>query len=461
LADTIDRLLGSGTSLALLYATDQQETCHLAARMPSAIEMSTSLRARCCIAGGGPAGMMLGLMLARAGINVIVLEKHPDFLRDFRGDTIHPSTLQVIYELGLLEAFLALPHDEERELSGQVHGVRVPIADFTHLSTRCQFLAFMPQWDFLNFVAAQARCYQGFRLFMPAEATDLFVDRGTVRGLVAATAAGRVEVDADLIVGADGRHSTIRDRAGLTVEQFGVPIDVLWFKLPKRAGQVSATAGYVGAGHILVMLARADYWQCGLVIAKGSYEQIKAGGLSAFRQLIAALAPEAATATEELADWDAIKLLTVQIDRLQQWCRPGLLCIGDAAHAMSPIGGVGINLAIQDAVAACNLLAPALRAGPPSLAQLQRVQTRRELPTRITQRFQIEIQNRVIRRVLAGSGDASAALPWPLRLLQRYPLLRRIPARLIGVGFRPEHVRTAAFSEGAPTATSANEAPRR
>jgi 2-polyprenyl-6-methoxyphenol hydroxylase-like FAD-dependent oxidoreductase len=405
--------------------------------------MNASLRTRCCIAGGGPAGMMLGLLLARAGIEVIVLEKHRDFLRDFRGDTIHPSTLEIMHELGILERFLALPHDEVRQIDGNIRGVRVPFADFTHLPTRCKFLAFMPQWDFLDFLAAEARQYASFSLRLGADVTDLVLESGEIQGVVATAPEGQLEVRADLVVGADGRQSTVRERAALSVEAFGAPIDVLWFRLPHGVDHVAATAGYIGAGHILVMLDRGSYWQCGFVIAKGSYDGIRAKGLSALRDEIALLAPVAAERVSELTDWDDVKLLTVQVDRLRQWCRPGLLCIGDAAHAMSPVGGIGINLAIQDAVATSNLLTADLRSGRPSLARLQQVQRRRELPTRITQRFQIEIQNRVLARVLAGAGNVRQRLPWPLRQLQRYPALRRIPARLLGLGFRPEHVRAA------------------
>jgi len=395
--------------------------------------------------------MMLGLLLARAGLEVIVLEKHRDFLRDFRGDTIHPSSLEIMHELGLLQRFLALPHDEVRQIEGNVGGVRVPIADFTHLPTQCKFLAFMPQWDFLDFLAAEAQRHASFTLRRQADVTDLLLRSGEIQGVVATTPEGRLEVRADLVVGADGRHSIVRERAGLAIEAFGAPIDVLWFRLPHRADQRAATAGYIGAGHILVMLDRGSYWQCGFVIAKGSYDRIRARGLSALCDEIALLAPVAAGSLSELQNWDDVKLLTVQVDRLRQWCRPGLLCIGDAAHAMSPIGGVGINLAIQDAVATSNLLTADLRSGAPALARLQRVQRRRELPTRVTQRFQIEIQNRVISRILAGSGNRRPRLPWLLRQLQRHPALRRIPARLFGLGFRPEHVRTAGIDPDAAT----------
>ena len=384
--------------------------------------------------------MMLGLLLARAGIDVIVLEKHRDFLRDFRGDTIHPSTLEIMYELGVLEAFLNLPHDEVREIDAYVEGTRVPFADFTHLPTRCRFLALMPQWNFLDFLAANARRHRGFALRMQAEVNDLLVRSGEVHGLIATTPEGRLEVAADLVIGADGRRSTVRERAGLSADEFGAPLDVLWFRLSRGDDERAATAGYVSDGHILVMLNRGSYWQCGLVIAKGAFVRLRAAGLPALRERIARLAPPAAGSAHELTGWDAVSLLTVQVDRLRQWYQPGLLCIGDAAHAMSPVGGVGINLAIQDAVATSNLLTPALRSGRPGLAELQRLQRRRELPTRMTQRFQMEIHKRVIARVLAHAGDGGT-LPWPLRQLQRHPLLRRIPARLLGVGFRPEHVR--------------------
>lgn len=396
--------------------------------------------ARCCIAGGGPAGMMLGLLLARAGVKVLVLEKHADFLRDFRGDTIHPSTLEVMHELGLLERLLTLPHQKVPRIKGQVGDLTLTVADFSYLRTKCRFVAFMPQWDFLNLLAEEAARYPTFQLRMRAEVTDLIEDAGCIVGLRAQQADGPLEIRASLVVGADGRHSVVRARAGLSVEGFGAPMDVLWFRLSRRSGDPEDPIGRFDAGRIFIMLNRGEYWQCGFVIPKGSRDQLQARGLPAFRESVGQLAPFAAKRVGELQDWEAIKLLTVQVDRLRRWYRPGLLCIGDAAHAMSPVAGVGINLAIQDAVAAANLLAAPLHAGQLATKDLRRVQDRREWPTRMTQRVQLFIQNRVISRVLSASEKFSP--PLPFRLLARFPFLTGIPARLIGIGFRPEHVRT-------------------
>lgn len=395
---------------------------------------------QCCIAGGGPAGMMLGLLLARAGVDVLVLEKHGDFLRDFRGDTIHPSTLEIIHELGLLEQLLALPHQKAPGINAQFGDLALTVADFSTLPTRCGFIAFMPQWDFLNFLAEQGSRYPSFRVLMQAEVTDLVKLAGTIVGLRATTPDGPLEVRADLVVGADGRHSVVRDKAGLPVEEFGVPMDVLWFGLSRRAKDPESPVGRFDRGRIFIMLNRGDYWQCGFVIPKGSRAQLETQGLPAFRETVGRLAPFLADRVDEIKSWEPVKLLTVQVDRLRDWCRPGLLCIGDAAHAMSPIGGVGINLAIQDAVATANLLAGLLRRGAVTPADLRLVQERRAWPTQMTQRMQLLLQDRVIKTVLAGDGPLVP--PWPLRLIARFPILRRIPARLIGMGFRPEHVRT-------------------
>jgi len=397
---------------------------------------------RCCIAGGGPAGIMLGLLLARAGVEVLVLEKHADFLRDFRGDTIHPSTLEVMHELGLLEDLLKLPHQKAPRLNAKVGGLALTVADFTHLPTRCRFIAFMPQWDFLNFLAERGARYPTFTLRMQAEMTGLVEEAGCVVGLQATTPDGPLEVRASLVVGADGRHSVVRARAGLQVDEFGAPMDVLWLRLSRRPGDSEDPVARFEMGRIFIMLNRGEHWQCGFVIPKGSLAQLQERGLPAFRNGVAQLAPFVADRVGELSDWAAIKLLTVQVDRLTRWYRPGLLCIGDAAHAMSPVGGVGINLAIQDAVAASNLLAAPLRADRLTTEDLLLVQLRREWPTRVTQRFQIFVQNRVIRRVLSGAGKLTP--PLAVRLLARFPFLRRIPARLIGIGFRPEHVKTPA-----------------
>jgi 2-polyprenyl-6-methoxyphenol hydroxylase-like FAD-dependent oxidoreductase len=397
---------------------------------------------RCCIVGGGPAGIMLGLLLARAGVDVLVLEKHADFLRDFRGDTIHPSTLEIVRELGLLDAFLALPHQEVRELTGEVYGSSVTLADFRHLRAHCRFIAFMPQWEFLNFLSAQARRFPRFALRMQAEATDLIETAAGVCGVKVLTPDGLLDVHADLIVGADGRHSTMRRRAGLATEEFGVPIDVLWFRLPRRPDDRAETGGYVQPGSFFVMINRDTYWQCGFVIPKGAFEAIRGEDIAAFRARIVRAAPFTTAVVDALEDWDMVKLLTVQVDHLRRWFKPGLLCIGDAAHAMSPVGGVGINLAIQDAVAAANILARPLRSGPASVANLEAVQSRREWPARVTQRVQVAIQDRVVARVLEDRTDRTPRLPLVLRLLRRLPIMRRIPARVIGIGLRPEHVST-------------------
>jgi 2-polyprenyl-6-methoxyphenol hydroxylase-like FAD-dependent oxidoreductase len=403
---------------------------------------ATELETGCCIVGGGPAGLMLGFLLARAGVNVTVLEKHKDFLRDFRGDTIHPSTLEVMHELGLLDDFLRLPHETVRELTASIGDERVTIADFSHLPTRCKFIALMPQWDFLNFIAQRGRYYPGFDLRMEWEAADLIFADDRIVGVRGTSPQGDFAVRADLIVGADGRHSVLRTRTGLTVEDLGAPMDVLWMRLSRRPDDDQATIGRVGAGGLFITLNRGDYWQCAMIIAKGTADAVRRQGVEAFRERIVSLAPSLRERVCEIEDWDDVKLLTVTVDCLRQWYRPGLLCIGDAAHAMSPIGGVGINLAIQDAVAAANILAVPLRQRAVAVEHLHAVQERRTFPTRATQRMQVFIQNRFLRRVLAST--TPPRLPWLLRTLLRCPLVRRIPGRLIGVGFRPEHVRTGA-----------------
>jgi 2-polyprenyl-6-methoxyphenol hydroxylase-like FAD-dependent oxidoreductase len=394
----------------------------------------------CCIAGGGPAGVMLGFLLARAGVDVLVLEKHGDFLRDFRGDTIHPSTLEVMHELGLLGQFLARPHQCVERLTGYIGDSEVTIADFSHLPTHCRFIAFMPQWDFLDFMVGAAARYPGFRLRMQTEATDLIADAGSVRGVRARAPQGELDIRAALVVGADGRHSILRERAGLVVDDLGAPMDVLWMRISRRPDDPDRALGRVSAGRLFVMINRGDYWQCALVIPKGSFADLRQKGIEAFRAKVADSAPVLRQRVDELRSWDDVRLLTVTVDRLRQWWRPGLLCIGDAAHAMSPIGGVGINLAVQDAVAAANILSAPLRTGAPSPEHLRAVQRRREWPTRVTQRLQIAIQNNVIRRVLASLTKPKP--PWPVRVLSACPHLQRIPARLIGIGVRPEHVRT-------------------
>jgi 2-polyprenyl-6-methoxyphenol hydroxylase-like FAD-dependent oxidoreductase len=402
--------------------------------------MNTTIQTRCCIVGGGPAGMMLGFLLARADVDVVVLEKHADFLRDFRGDTIHPSTLELMYELGLLEEFLKRPHQEVRELAGQVGEETVKIADFTHLPTQCKFLALMPQWDFLNFIVEQGKRYPRFQVMMRTEATALIEQGGRIVGVRATTPDGVVEIRASLTIGADGRRSVVRERAGFEVLDLGAPMDVLWMRISRRPSDPCQSLGHIEAGKMLVMIDREDYWQCGFIIPKGGMDEIRKRGIEQFREEIATLQPFLRDRVSELRDWEDVSLLTVKVDRLRQWSRPGLLCIGDAAHAMSPVGGVGINLAIQDAVAAANILAAKLAAGSVREQDLQAVQRRREFPTRATQWLQILLQNGVIRRVLASAKPLT--VPWPLKLLERWPVLRRIPARVIGMGFRPEHVQT-------------------
>lgn len=403
-------------------------------------EPTESLSARCCIVGGGPAGMMLGFLLARAGVDVIVLEKHADFLRDFRGDTIHPSTLEVMNDLGLYEAFLALPHQEARELSAKIGDVSLILADFTHLPTRAKFIGLMPQWDFLNFLAAQGARYPNFHLRMQADVDGLIEDNGIVRGVAGTLPQGRFEVRADLVVGADGRHSTVRTRAGLVQKNIGAPMDVLWFRIGRRADDPRDVFGRMEAGQFLVLIDRGEHWQCGYVIAKGTAGTLQAQAIDVLRGKIAELAPFLADRVGELKTWDDVKLLTVAVDRLLRWHRPGLLCIGDSAHAMSPIGGIGINIAIQDAVAAGNILAPALRGSSPIPdTLLAKVQSRREWAVKATQKLQVVIQNRVISKVL-GSQGGRLRPPFILRLFASVPWLRRIPARIVGIGFLPERV---------------------
>lgn len=408
------------------------------------------METRCCIAGGGPAGMMLGLLLARAGIDVVVLEKHADFLRDFRGDTIHPSTLEVMHDLGLLDSFLQRPHQKVRSLSAEIGGQTLRMADFSHLPTRCKFVAFMPQWEFLDFLADEGARYPNFHLLMRTEATGLIEEAGRVTGVLAATPDGELTIRAGLVVAADGRRSVLRERSGLKVLDIGAPMDVLWMSIPRLPDDSDETFGRIDAGRMMVMINRDSYWQCAYVIPKGGLDRIKASGIEAFRRSVLQAAPYLGDRVEALADWDDVKLLTVAVDRLERWYRDGLLCIGDAAHAMSPIGGVGINLAVQDAVAAANLLAgDLLTSGPVSETALARVQERRSFPTRVTQAIQVMLQNRFISSVLTSTEPLRP--PWPIRLAQAWPALQRLPARIIGMGIRPEHPRVGlAPRQGSP-----------
>jgi 2-polyprenyl-6-methoxyphenol hydroxylase-like FAD-dependent oxidoreductase len=401
---------------------------------------NSTIATQCCIAGGGPAGMMLGFLLARAGVRVVVLEKHADFFRDFRGDTVHPSTLEVMYELGLLDAFLKLPHQKLETVTGQVGAEHLQLADFRHLPTHCKFIALMPQWDFLNFLAEQGKRYKTFDLRMQAEATGLIEENGRIVGLNAKTPDGALAIHADLVVGCDGRHSVVRDKAGLKSDDYGAPMDVLWFRLSHKGGDSPDTFGHIEAGKMMIMLDRGDYWQCAYIIPKGGIERVKAEGLEAFRARVVEMSPFVSDRIEELKSWDDVKLLSVTVDRLKKWWRPGLLCIGDAAHAMSPIGGVGINMAVQDAVAAANRLAEPLRSGRLTDQDLQAVEERRTPPLRFTQWLQLTIQKRIISRVLASRQRPKP--PQVFKFFNSFPILRRVPARLIGIGIRPEHVQT-------------------
>jgi len=397
-----------------------------------------SIKTTCCVVGGGPAGMMLGFLLARAGVPVVVLEKHPDFLRDFRGDTVHPSTLELMYELGLLEEFLQLPHSEVRQISLQIGDDRVVVGHFDHLPVHCKFIALMPQWDFLNFIADHGKRYRTFDLRMCAEATKLIEENGSIVGMNAKTPDGDIEIRADLTVGCDGRHSIVRTKAGLRSDDFGAPMDVMWFRLSRKSGDPDETFGHIEDGCMMVMLNRNDYWQCAYVISKGSAEEVERAGLRQFRATVGDMSPFTRGRLEEIESWDKVKLLTVAVDRLRRWCRSGLLCIGDAAHAMSPIGGVGINLAVQDAVAAANILAEPLRRKTVTIETLESVQQRREFPTRFTQRLQIVLQNNIIGPALRGERPKA---PFFMKALQ-WPLLRRIPGRVMALGIRPEHIHT-------------------
>lgn len=394
----------------------------------------------CCIAGGGPAGMMLGFLLARAGVEVLVLEKHEDFFRDFRGDTIHPSTLELIHELGLLPEFLKLPHRKLSTIEAVFGDRAFTVGDFSHLPTECGYIAFMPQWDFLNFLSRQGANYPAFSLRMECEVTGLIKGETGITGVRAQTPSGEIEVTADLVVAADGRTSILREQSGLTVQDFGAPMDVLWFRLNRPAGLPDQPLGRFGTGFILIAIDRGDYWQCGYVIPKGGQAKIHADGIDAFRNRIARHATPLSEPLKEIVSWDQVKLLTVQVNRLEQWCEPGFLCIGDAAHAMSPVAGVGINLAVQDAVAAANALAGPLKNGTVDMEMLRRVERRRKWPVAMTQRLQLMIQNNVIADTLNETDEARP--PLAMRLIDALPVLRRIPGRLIGLGVRPEHIQT-------------------
>lgn len=396
----------------------------------------------CCIVGGGPAGMMTGYLLARSGVQVTVLEKHRDFFRDFRGDTVHPSTLQLFHELGLLGDFLKIPHQEMPTISARVGDYAFTVADFRHLPTQCKFIALMPQWDLLSFLAERGRQFPGFDLRMEHEATGLLTSHGRVSGVTVQTPDGPAQITADLVIGCDGRHSVMRQAAHMQVVELGVPIDVLWFRISRQAADPETALGNVNYGKALVLINRGDYFQSGLIIRKGSFDQLRQNGLPALQQELAQIAPFLGDRVVELKEWDQFKLLTVQINRLERWHQPGLLLIGDAAHAMSPAGGVGINLAVQDAVAAANLLARPLREGTVTDDLLAQVQRRREFPVRVTQRIQA-LAHKGLAAAFRNPGRAKA--PWQLRLIVNTPGFRRLIARGVGLGVRPEHIRTAAL----------------
>lgn len=403
--------------------------------------MPEPIRVQCCIVGGGPAGVMVGHLLARAGVEALVLEKHGDFLRDFRGDTVHPSTLQAMADLGLLDDFLKLPHTEVDTLSGEIGGTVVRLADFRHLPTAAKFIALMPQWDFLNFLVERSRRFAGFRLLMNAKVTDLVMADGRVAGVVAETPDGPLEVRARLVMAADGRGSVVRERAGLEVEDLGAPMDVLWMRLSRRPGDPpEMPLGRISKGRMFIAIPREGYYQCGYVATKGGFEAIRAAGIEAFRREVALAGPALADRVDELASFDDVHLLTVTVDRLKRWARPGLLCVGDAAHAMSPIGGVGINLAIQDAIATANLLYDSFGEDDAALdRRLGAVQTRREPAVKAMQAIQLFVQNRLISRVLRAE---TLKPPAAFKLFDWFPVLRRLPARVIGLGFRMERVRS-------------------
>lgn len=400
-----------------------------------------TLNVQCCIAGGGPAGMMLGYLLARAGVTTVVLEKHADFLRDFRGDTVHPSTLQIMQELGLLQDFLKRPHSEIRAFSADIADQSFKIADFARLPAPCNFIALMPQWDFLNFLKEKGGRFPKLNVLMSTEVTDLIETEERVTGVKATGPEGAFEVHADLVVGCDGRASTVRQKAALQVQDLGAPIDVLWFRLSKKTADPVRILGHLGRDKMIVTIDRTEYWQCAYVIGKGGIARIHADGIDAFKRAVVQGARFLADRMNELKSFDDVKLLSVSVDRLIQWSKPGLLCIGDAAHAMSPVGGVGINLAIQDAVATANLLAVKLRMGTVTEHDLGCVQQRRLFPLKVIQTIQVAIHNRVLKPVIAGGGR-ELKVPLAVKLLDKSAWLRQWPAKVLGLGIRQEHVRS-------------------
>jgi 2-polyprenyl-6-methoxyphenol hydroxylase-like FAD-dependent oxidoreductase len=397
------------------------------------------MKLRCCVVGGGPAGMMLGYLLGRAGIDVVVVEKHADFFRDFRGDTVHPSTLQVMDELGLIDGFLGLPHQRLQKLEGMFGDTSVRIADLSRLHVKYPFVAFMPQWDFLNFLRESGKRFASLKVMMSTEAIDLIRRGDVIAGVRATTPEGPLDIEADLTVACDGRHSLVRERAGLAVEEIGAPMDVLWFRAGRTPNETENVFARVEPGKMMVTFDRGNYWQCAYVIAKGQYDAVKARGLQALLDDVARMAPILKSGLADVKSWDDVKLLTVAINRLKRWTLPGLLCIGDAAHAMSPVGGVGVNLAVQDAVAAANLLAAKLASGCPSEDELDAVRRRREFPVKITQKMQVIAQNNIVSAALK-DGGRPVEVPLAVRLVTAVPWLQGITAHFVGVGVRPEHV---------------------
>ncbi len=398
-----------------------------------------TLNHRCCIAGGGPAGVMLGYQLARAGIDVVILEKHADFFRDFRGDTIHPSTMEVLYELGLLDDFFKLPHYKVDRARAMIGDELITLADLSHLKVHAPYITFVPQWDFLNFISEKGRQFPGFHLYMDTEVTGITEEDGCIKGITAKDNDGELEIRADIVIGADGRHSIVREKAGMEFINRGAPIDVLWFRLSKQSNDEEQLFGVINYGTMMVMIDRGDYWQCAFIIPKGDFDRIKSEGLEKFRESLVKLAPFTKDRMNEISDWDKVKLLSVRVDHLKKWHKCGLLFIGDAAHAMSPIGGVGINLAIQDAVAAANILIPIMKERTPAEDDLARLQSRRQFPTNMTQRFQVFMQDRVLIPYLHTTDPVKP--PFILKMFNRFPLLRRLPARFIGIGVRAEHIK--------------------
>jgi 2-polyprenyl-6-methoxyphenol hydroxylase-like FAD-dependent oxidoreductase len=403
--------------------------------------MKNELTTTCCIVGGGPAGMMLGFLLARAGIEIIVLEKHADFFRDFRGDTIHPSTFNIMHELGLLDDFLKVTHDEEKEIGFSFNGTTYPIADFSHLPVAHKVLGFMPQWDFLNFLLENAKKYPCFRLIVNAEATGVITKDNKIAGVNVKTKNGELTIHASLVAAADGRRSSIRNNAGLIPVELGAPMDVLWFKLSKQDNDPKQPLLHLNSGNIFISISRSGYYQCGYVISKGTLDNLKAEGLISFHNKLSYILPFAKGRMDEIKSWDDISLLSVSVSRLKKWYKDGLLCVGDAAHTMSPIGGVGINLAVQDAVATANILYKPLSDNNLNVGHLKQVQQRRMFPASVIQKIQVIIQNKVIAPAIQAK-NKKPSVPVFVKILQYFPILKRIPARLIGMGIRMEHIRT-------------------